>query len=49
MQQDYLDAGNGFMAGYNDRDGGKVKWERKIRRTDLRDGMGGIVFSANRL
>ena len=28
----------GFMAGYNDRGGGKVKYERKIRRADLRDG-----------
>ena len=27
----------GFMVGYNGRGGGKVKYERKIRRSDLRD------------
>ena len=28
----------GFMAEYNDRGDGKVEYERKIRRADLRDG-----------
>ena len=29
----------GFMARYNDRGGGKVNLDRKIKRLDLRDGM----------
>ena len=37
--QDWVDAAMGFMEGYNDRGDGKVKYERKIRRADLRDGM----------
>ena len=37
--QDWVDAAMGFMAEYNGRGGGKVKYERKIRRADLRDGM----------
>ena len=37
--QEWLDAAMGFMAGYNDRGGGKLKYERNIRRADLRDGM----------
>ena len=37
--QEWVDAVMGFMAGYNDRGGGKVKYDRKIRRSDLRDGM----------
>ena len=37
--QDWVDAAMGFMAGYNDLGGGQVKYERKIRRADLRDGM----------
>ena len=37
--QHWLDAGMGIMAGFNDRVAGKVKYERKIGRADLRDGM----------
>ena len=29
----------GFMSGHNGRGDGKVKYERKIRRADLRDGI----------
>ena len=34
-----MDAAMGFLVGYNDRGGGRVKYERKLRRADLRDGM----------
>ena len=39
MWQDSVDAAMEFMAGYNDQGGGKVRYERKIRRADLRDGI----------
>ena len=35
--QDWVDAVMGFMAGYNERRRGKVKYDRKIRRADLRE------------
>ena len=37
--QEWVDAAMGFMVGYNDRGSGKVKYERKIKRANLREGM----------
>ena len=37
--QDWVDAAMGFLSRWNDRNGAQVKYERKIRRTDLRDAM----------
>ena len=36
MWKEWVDAVMGFIAGYNDRDGEKVKYERKIGNAHLR-------------
>ena len=38
-----------FMTRYNDQGGGKVKYDRKIRRGGLARWNGGIVVSASRV
>ena len=40
--QEWVEESMRFVTGYNNRCGGKLKYERKIRKSDLQDGIAGL-------